>query len=220
MPRTLSASLSGVLAGNDAPTALLLDLETAGVPRYIASRSITWAGNVYPAGLIYEGSVKQSRSLQLDSATVGWQNVDLEFSEILKTDLLQGSLATVKRLYLTAQETVTIFDGIVAAGEIEGRSARLRLVSKLDPSSHRLPQRSYQQLCAWKFKSAECGYVGVETVCNKTFADCTARAQVHRYSGFIQLTRAVEETVPPPVEAPSYDPNEDFLSHYDPDRMI
>lgn len=220
MPRTLSATLTTVLATNQAPTALLLDLVTAGVPRYIASRSLTWGGNAYAAGLIFDGTIKQVRSIQLDSASVSWQNVDLGVSEIIKTDLMQGSLATLRRLYLTAQETVVIFSGIVADAEIDGRQARLRLTSRLNPSDHRLPQRSYQQLCAWKFKSPECGFVGAPPKCNKTFADCTTFAQVHRFSGFIQLTRAVEESVAPPPVVEGYDPNEDFLSHYDPDSMI
>lgn len=44
--------------------------------------------------------------------------------------------------------------------------------------------------CRWTFKSAQCGYVGVETTCDKSFAGtggCFGRANQARYAGFPNL---------------------------------
>ena len=98
--------------------------------------------------------------------------------------------------------------------------AQLRLATKLDPTAVRLPARAYSQLCAWKFKGPECGFVGAPTVCNKTFADCTTFAREHRFSGFIQITRAVEEIVTPPPPPPEPDPFEKFFNWHDPELEI
>ena len=44
--------------------------------------------------------------------------------------------------------------------------------------------------CRWVFKSTQCGYVGAETTCNKSFAGaggCRGRANQARYGGFPNL---------------------------------
>ena len=222
MARTLSSTLQAVVATNAAATALLLDLTVAGTPHYIATRGLTFGGNAYvPELSAGSGNIRSLRSLQIDTAVVEWQNVDLTVSELIKSQLIQGSTAVLKRLYLPANEALTIFDGLVTDAQIEDRAASpvatLRLATKLDPTAVRLPARAYSQLCPWKFKSPECGHVGPLQVCNKTFADCTTRAQTHRYGGFIQITRAVEESVPPPPPVPENDPFEEFLGFHDPE---
>ena len=103
------------------------------------------------------------------------------------------------------------FDGRVASCRIERRHAELVLISGLDPTARRIPERVYSQQCTWKFKSAECGYTGTEfTLCNKTLTDCTARAQTHRFNGFIHLTRELTEQIPPVPPPAPVDPTGQF----------
>jgi lambda family phage minor tail protein L len=48
-----------------------------------------------------------------------------------------------------------------------------------------LPSRVYSRnYCCWKFKSTECGYVGGQNVCNKTFQKCREWANQERFGGF------------------------------------
>jgi phage-related protein len=49
----------------------------------------------------------------------------------------------------------------------------------------KFPTRYYWPLkCAWNFKSAECGYSGTATECNKTWESCVALNNVKNFGGF------------------------------------
>ena len=217
MARSLSAALTAVKNTNQAHTHLLLDLLAGAQLLYFADMTLTFGGNAYLPRLTFEDSLTQHRSLQLDRATVVVENGSLYFTELMKTVTLDGATATLRRLYSEADEAVTIFGGSIASVRIERRRAELVMTSGLDPSARRIPERVYSQLCTWKFKSTECGYTGSEfTVCNKSFADCTARAQTHRFNGFIHLTRDLSEQVPPPPQPEPADPSGEFGDEMDP----
>lgn len=63
--------------------------------------------------------------------------------------------------------------------------AEFTLSSKFDVLDVMLPSRKYMRNnCGSKFKSAECGYGGAETTCNKTFARCRQLANQKRFGGF------------------------------------
>ena len=166
--------------------------------------TLRFGGNDYTPKLTFDDTITHHRSLALDTATVAVENASLYFTDLLKTVTLEGATATLRRFYAEADEAVTIFQGKVSACRIERRRADISLMSGLDPTAQKVPERFYSSLCDWKFKSTECGYTGSAfTVCNKTFADCTARAQTHRFNGFIHLTRDLAEQVPPaPVAEP------------------
>lgn len=217
MPRTLSATLAAVKDTNKAHTHLLLDIVAGGQPLYFADTTLRFDANDYLPRLSFEDSIQQHRSLQLDRATVVVENGSLFWTELMKTVTLEGATATISRLYSEADEAVAIFTGSIASCRIEQRRAELAIVSGLDPTARRIPERVYSPHCTWKFKSAECGYVGTEfTVCNKSFADCTARAQTHRFNGFIHLTRELtEQTSPAPTPDP-VDPYAQFGDEMDP----
>lgn len=58
----------------------------------------------------------------------------------------------------------------------------------LEPSmdfSVRLPRRRFTHLCYWRYKSAECGYVGALSTCKKDITDCEAHSNVARFGGFV-----------------------------------
>jgi len=53
------------------------------------------------------------------------------------------------------------------------------------PWHRRIPRcRFRRNLCRWKFKSTSCGYGGVETECNKSFARCDELNNTARFGGF------------------------------------
>lgn len=59
------------------------------------------------------------------------------------------------------------------------------LKSKFDVLEVTLPARKYSRnYCGWKFKSAECGYSGGETECNKTLTRCRELSNQTRFGGF------------------------------------
>ena len=59
------------------------------------------------------------------------------------------------------------------------------LTGKFDVLGVDLPARRYSRnYCAWKFKSAECGYSGVEITCNKTKQRCKQLNNYQRFGAF------------------------------------
>ena len=59
------------------------------------------------------------------------------------------------------------------------------LTSKFDVLGVDLPARRYaRNYCGWKFKSAECGYAGAETSCDKTQQRCKQLNNYQRFGAF------------------------------------
>jgi len=212
--RTLSTELQEVTATRKPATALLLDLTVDGTPYRIADRTIAFGGEAYAMGLKVDGGIRYHRSLQLDGGAVKVENITRFMSVLQAQEFVQGSPAVLRRLYIEAEEALVIFDGVVADVSIDGADATLRLVSRLDPTARRIPARTYSPLCPWRFKSPECGYVGAELLCNKTFERCTELAQAHRFGGFVHIDRELQESVPPAPVVPEPDPNEEFLQNF------
>jgi len=50
------------------------------------------------------------------------------------------------------------------------------------------PDRYIADYCRWEFKSAECGYTGPATTCNKTLENCRRLGNSKRFGGFPGLT--------------------------------
>ena len=215
MPRSLSAAITAAVATKAPATAHLLDLTVDGTPHYIADRSIVFGGNSYAPGLTVDSGIRLHRSLQLDGGTVKIQNVTRFFSVLQANEFIPGSPAVLRRLYLQAQEALVIFDGVCDTPAIDELNATLKLVSRLDPTARRIPTRTYGPLCAWRYKSPECGSVSGEALCPKTFDACVVREATHRFSGFVHIDRELQESVPAPPVVPARDPNEDFLGNFD-----
>jgi len=59
------------------------------------------------------------------------------------------------------------------------------LTSKFDVLGMDLPARRYaRNYCSWKFKSAECGYMGAELTCDKTQQRCKQLNNYQRFGAF------------------------------------
>ena len=65
------------------------------------------------------------------------------------------------------------------------QGVQFTLTSKFDVMVMTIPNRKYSRnYCSWKFKSAQCGYAGSGTSCNKTFQQCEVYSNILRYGGF------------------------------------
>jgi len=54
-----------------------------------------------------------------------------------------------------------------------------------NPLRQRFPLNQFIALhCRWRFKSAECGYTGEETTCNRTLKNCRELGNSTRFGGF------------------------------------
>jgi hypothetical protein len=219
MARALSANIQALIAGGEPLRTVHLLTFTAGPTTYrFAEDLVTHLGNVYLPHLMVETGPRYSEQLQLHPVRVRLQNITLETAALLQAEgtNLQGQEATLERLFLAARETVVLFRGRISEIVVDEREATLTLTGDLDPSAAQVPRRKYSALCVWDFKDANCGYVdGLDpndpvsgqpfVSCPKDLDSCQRRGRLHRFPGFLTITRELTET----VERNMPDPEED-----------
>lgn len=204
MPRSLSALITTLKNTNAARVAHLLKI-VAGVTTLRFTdlpESFTFDGGTWLPYLLWDGAIRLTRGMEIDGGAVRLSNIDLTIAQNIRDTDFEGAIATLSAFYLEANEAHPMFEGRITSALVVEASAEFKLAGFLEPTAISLPRRFIDPLCQWRFKSTECGYVGAETVCNKTFADCTTRAQTHRFSGFVHITQALTDSVEPPTGVP------------------
>lgn len=58
-----------------------------------------------------------------------------------------------------------------------------------NPFNIRIPQSRILPSCRWHFKSVQCGYVGSQQSCDKSFSQCRAFGNSGRFGGFLPVGR-------------------------------
>jgi phage-related protein len=213
MPRNLSSAIQNAIAQNRSSVCHLLSFAVGQASYWFAEDQVRFQGNLYQPWLSLDSPVKYTQKLQLDRVTVKLQNLSLDTAAILKAtgSDMQGAEARLQRLYLNANDAVTLFVGRIADIDVDEQSATITLAGDLDPTASQVPTRKYSATCVWVFKDQECGYTdGVDPLdpatsapfatCPKDFLSCGARGRQHRFPGFIHISRdltlAVEGQAP------------------------
>lgn len=209
MPRTLSSAIQAQIALPSSYVVHLLTFAVNGTHYYFGEELIhNFLSATWLAHLLLDSPITYNQTLQAKPATVKLQNVSLEMAAILKTlqSDIQGVEATLYRFWPAVNDYIELLDGIITQMNVDENTVALTIDSDLDPTSSQVPKRNFSQLCTWKFKDPNCGYVnGVDwndpgtglpyALCNKTFLDCTARGRIQRYPGFIYLTARLTQAV-------------------------
>ena len=214
MPRNLSAAIQSAIAQHRSSACHLLSFAVGDVSFYFAEDAVSFQGQSYQPWLILDSPVRYTQKLQLDPVTVTLQNVSLHMAAMLQSlqSDIQGAEATLRRLYLSANDAVTLFVGTIGAIDIDERTVTITIAGDLDPTATQVPARKYSATCVWTFKDANCGYTTADPVdpstnapflsCPKDFLSCGARGRQHRFPGFLHISRdltlAVEGQLPAP----------------------
>ena len=150
-------------------------------------------GYTYTNSYIYYpftfGNIKGSDADPLEGTTLEMGNVNNTMSAAILNNTLREATVRIREIYLDSAGT---FVGIETLfyGKVSGRpscneqSATITLVPHRNPWSVACPRRRISKHCGWKFKDADCGYVGAQTLCDKTFARCTTLGRTATFGGF------------------------------------
>jgi len=208
LPRTLSSGIELAINNSNCQFVHLLTFTIGETTYRFSEDHIQHLGNSYEPGLLMKGPIRYSEQLRVDPVALAIENVTLEMAAILKDVAhdIQGQEATLERLYLPAAGTLLLFRGRIGEIAVTEREAMLTLITEFDPLASRIPSRRYSALCTWNFMDSNCGYVPNEdpldpltatpfTSCSKDFLSCEQRGRMHRFPGFLHLTREVSETV-------------------------
>jgi hypothetical protein len=131
----------------------------------------------------------------------GNQAVELVFTDVGR--IVRGLLydedwsfrpATLRAIWLEDDrsyiEAYIVADGRADGGRMNfqdpSEPVTIAIVPDTDAEGAPGPAQEYMYNCRYvdKFKGLQCGYVGVETTCDGTVAQCTARGNIVRYGGF------------------------------------
>ena len=197
MPRTLAAGVraqKNILHGG-AALIWLFDFDRDGTRRLRVTP--------YPKSVTYRGVEYSPRAIRIEDIPEDpaiATEISLMVSDVtgfVRTMLADGQLLNrrvVVRFIFATQDGATTGAGVAAYfvqaayGTEEGVGVILsRWMLNQVPAPR---DRFIRSRCRWVFKSTQCGYVGVETACNKAFdhADgCLGRENQSNYGGYPYL---------------------------------
>ena len=154
-----------------------------------------WDANVVFDGKTYlaaEKGVKHDKTGENRDGSVGQvnvaiANVDRLIGGYLETNDVRGLRLNILTVFenLLADPTARLIERyVIDAGTINQEAVNLICTTVIDLMNVILPSRRFAPICAWVFKSTECGYVGTETTCNKTLTRCRELSNSPRWGGF------------------------------------
>lgn len=160
---------------------------TSGTYIYVTNHSetVTYQGLSYEPAPITIGDIVEDGKGNLENIPLSVSNVNRIIMSYIELYDLQGNDVIIY-LMNHSDNTVVIDMGTYQIMEITADEKVANFILghynffKLSFPSNRYNKRR----CRWQFKSTECGYSGVETVCDFTFADCQVRNNSDRFGGF------------------------------------
>lgn len=162
-----------------------------------AGNSLHWAA--YPSSVEFDGvtydpapisfdSVKENNSGQIDTTTVTVSNVTRIIGGYLEAYDLKGKMVVLKTVFANRLgESDAYIDDVyfIDSYSMDAYNVSFVLTSKFDVLSVQLPMRKFTRtVCAWKFKSAECGYTGAGDHCQRLKQNCQALGNYDRFGAF------------------------------------
>ena len=159
------------------------DLHFAGYDEDIIYNSVTYTR--FPITHEFVGENNQG---QIDQVKVRLSNVSRLIQGYLEEYDFRGKKVIIRMVWRDQlsdpdayMDDVFYIDSYTA----DQNNVEFTLTSKFDVLGVDLPARRYSRNhCTWKFKSAQCGYSGGETECNKTQQRCKELENYQRFGAF------------------------------------
>ena len=150
---------------------------------------IVFAGVTYSRFPIKHSNIGENSSGETDQFSVTVSNVDRMIQAYLELYDFRGKKVTVTMVWanqLADTDACITWDYYIDNYTANEDAVEFTLSSKFDVLDVQLPAGTYHRNnCRWKFKSAECGYAGAQTTCDKRKATCRdTMNNLARYGGF------------------------------------
>ncbi len=142
----------------------------------------------FTAAAISRGEVKTNIDNKIDSVGVRLDNINLAMTDYIASYEFRGRRMVIRRVYEnyldSADDYITIFDGLMDNPAIGEQSMQITLKSRLGTLTKRIPRRMYQIHCNWEFGSTECGIDKTATdIVGATVGDIGSSVSVVNISG-------------------------------------
>lgn len=158
--------------------------------------NITFKSNEYIAFPFQISEISASKgevpqfSLQIDNTTRAINSLMIEYDIYLKQNGIEGN-KVFATLYVV--NTIDLGEEVLAekfelvSWDINNQWASFKMGASSPFQRSYPPRKLFSSFCGFKFKSVQCGYVGVTTKCDKTISTCRTLNNSIRYGGFISV---------------------------------
>lgn len=194
---------------------------TDGVTTYrYATQAVTFRLSAYTSRLKRISSVTSALNQGLQKVTVVLQNADLFEASQLPIGGYEGFDVTAYKIIrddsFAGLDYLLLFTGVVTGYRGDEAYLEIDAVTSVNRAGN-ISNRRVGVKCPWVFKDANCGYVGVETTCNKLYTDaggCSGRSNQHKFGGFPSRPAADPKTLSGGGAPPAYQLVKDGSSTY------
>jgi len=151
------------------------------------TEDVTFDSNTYTAVNFELDSNKEGLKGEIPSVQLKISNVTRLLQSYLESQ--EGSIGSDITMYIVNSENLgSNYAELTWEFEVIGTQAdafwTTFTLGAANPLRRRFPLYRYiSSHCNWRFKSAECGYVGTYTVCNRTLDNCQDRDNSERFGG-------------------------------------
>lgn len=176
---------------------IALDIDIPDVPEIIHivnnNEDITWNATTYIAFPFSIDEMSESTSGEVSEFTIKVSNVNnvignylRQYDAYVKNNGFEPISVTISVINTNNLDSATpeIQHKTVLIKPTLTRDTVTFTIGGVNAYNKTINTRMFRNACRWKFKSVQCGYDGVETTCNKTFARCKELANQSRFGGF------------------------------------
>lgn len=177
---------------------VLLDINIPNTPTFYVTNNnenVTWNGNEYISFDFELEDISFSSKSEVTEWVVKFSNVNRvieaylqNYDLYLKQNGVQGNditldLRTVSSGDLGNLTPIQHYQSILNQPSSDAQWAVFKLTPK-NTFNSTFQRKIHKNFCSWKFKGAECGYVGTAQVCDRTLTTCRAYNNAPRFGAF------------------------------------
>ncbi len=145
-------------------------------------------------------SIEYSASPTVDQVQIEMDNVDLNFSQMVLAEEVRGKTVTVSLASLNKVPQVIannlLFSGVIDSVEVNRDKAMFTIVSHMYLWQKPIPKRTHSSRCQWTFRDAvTCKYAAADTVCDKSYDDCSNKSNTANFGGFRWLPSLIDKEI-------------------------
>ena len=179
-------------------------LETSAIPSVFAVTTFTLNIGSSKSSLIWNRSYEpwpiqrdrirlsltdQNDSLKLTLSNIKWHR---SLGKLRESDY-HGKIVKIWQGFLDInKEEINLnplFEGEINRIAFNEKAIEIDLKTNAKYLSKSGLQRSFSIFCPFKFKDRQCGYIGSDSVCDKSYADCNSKGNTRNFGGFNTLLK-------------------------------
>lgn len=178
---------------------LTISIEGAGDIRVLENdtfESLDFEGETYLCGPLKVSDVVKNDGGDFQYINVEISNTAQAISGLIgvEGDVLTGAKCLLEQVFLDDdrniinQNSFPVFVGQANNLVLSAHKLSLDIEAILGGYVNISPNMTYGVMCQWrKFKDCRCGYIGEETMCDKSFARCLELENTQNFGGFPSL---------------------------------